>query len=77
MRVILGVVQGKRPARPLDVLSKARGLTDDVWDLIQACWSQDPAFRPTATQVVERVRALPNQPVDQRPLDGFNINFPS
>jgi len=75
--IILGVVQGKRPTRPLHDLSGKRGFSDEVWDLIEACWAQDPAQRPTAEQVVERIRALPNWQNDQRPLDGFNPNFPS
>jgi hypothetical protein len=72
MRVILGVVQGKRPTRPYDRLSWMRGLANDVWDLVEACWSRSPELRPTATQVAERVRAVPNHLVDKRPLDDYN-----
>lgn len=71
MRVILGLIQGMRPARPMDDSSRTRGLTDDVWHIIETCWTQDPAQRPTAEELVESLRILPNLPVDD-----FNINFP-
>jgi len=77
IRVILGVMRGKRPTRPSHDLSKTRGFSDEIWDLVQACWAHDPIQRPTAEQVVERIRALPNLKNDQRPLDGFTFNFPS
>jgi serine/threonine protein kinase len=77
IRVVLGVMQGRRPTRPLNDLSRTRGLNDEVWHLIMTCWIQDPIQRPSAKQVVEQLRSLPNQPVDQRPLDNINVNFPS
>jgi hypothetical protein len=75
MRVILGLIGGLRPIRPKDDSCKIRGLTDEVWNLIETCWTQDPTQRPTATQLVEHLRALPNQPVDERPVDNFSVNF--
>jgi hypothetical protein len=50
-----------------------RGLTDDVWNIVEACWIQDPTKRLTVEQVVERLGALPYQRLDQRPHDHFNI----
>lgn len=75
--IIYSVLEGKRPARPLHALSKTRGLSDEVWSIIETCWSQEPAQRPTAKQVVLQLQALPNLCVDARPPDDFGTNFPS
>lgn len=77
VQVILSVMRGKRPARPTHALSRTRGFSDELWDLIQMCWAQDPTQRPGAEDVVGRLRALPNLQNDQRPLNDFGINFPS
>jgi hypothetical protein len=77
VQVILGVMRGKRPTRPSGNLSRTRGFSDEAWNLVEACWAQEPTQRPTADQVVGRLRALPNWQDDQRPLDDFTINFPS
>ena len=75
--VLARVKKGQRPIRPTDELSKVRGLTDEVWDLVEICWSSDPTHRLTATDVVEQLLALPNQPMDRRPTDDFGADFPS
>lgn len=62
-------MEGKRPARPLHDLSRTRGLNDEVWSLVESCWAQNPAERPSADQVVKQLRSLPNRPSDQRPFD--------
>ena len=76
VRVMFGVMRGKRPTRPSHELSSNRGLSDEMWDVVETCWTQDPTQRLTAAQVVERLQALPNLPIDQRPLDDFSIKFP-
>ena len=76
-RIILSVMQGKRPSLPPPYPSKIRGLSDALWRLVTVCWSHNPLDRPTADHVVERLRALPNRPVDQRPVDDFTANFSS
>jgi hypothetical protein len=65
------VRNGKRPPRPDNDLSRARGLTDDVWHYIGTCWDLDPAKRPLANDIVKKLRALPNRPTDKRRLDDF------
>ncbi|KDQ17704.1 hypothetical protein BOTBODRAFT_580817 [Botryobasidium botryosum FD-172 SS1] len=45
------------PMRPLGEAVLARGLDDDMWELAQDCWSLDPALRPTATEVLQRLRS--------------------
>lgn len=78
IRVILSVMQGKRPRPPSHDSSKTRGLSDVVWQLIETCWGRDPIKRLTATQIIERLSALPNLPVDERPVNDFDdINLPS
>jgi hypothetical protein len=67
--------KGKRPSLPADDLSRRRGLTAEMEDLIQDCWTQDPTKRPSADTVVERLTLLPNRPVDQRPVDESGTSF--
>jgi 50S ribosome-binding GTPase len=71
--VIIPVIQGKRPNFPSGDLSRTRGLNTEVWDLIQVCWAQDPTQRPTVKQIVERLRSLSPQLVDNRPPDDFHF----
>lgn len=77
MQVLRRVLQGIRPTRPLYNISRDRGLTDDFWNLIQTCWAQDPAERPTATEVVRQLRSLPDRPQDTRSFDDLHISTPS
>ena len=73
---MLNVIKGDRPSVPPPYPSKTRGLCDAVWSLVVACWSQNPLDRPTTGHVVERLRALPDRPADQRPVDDFTVKFP-
>ncbi|KAJ3486030.1 hypothetical protein NLI96_g4520 [Meripilus lineatus] len=49
---IFGLVIDRRcrPDRPTP--SDTNGLTDDLWQLIELCWSHDPKKRPTGSEVV-------------------------
>ncbi|CAA7263884.1 unnamed protein product [Cyclocybe aegerita] len=42
-----------RPARPPCEL-----LTDEIWDLIQLCWRDEPAWRPEVTQISRKLRTV-------------------
>jgi Protein tyrosine and serine/threonine kinase len=66
---------GERPSLPADDLSRRRGLSAEMEDLIQDCWTQDPTKRPSADTVVERLQLLPNRPVDQRPVNETGTSF--
>lgn len=49
-KVSLKVLRGDRPARPQN--SDIRGLTDDVWGVVEKCWVKEPESRLRADQVV-------------------------
>ena len=66
---------GERPSLPADDLSRRRGLSAEVEDLIQDCWAQDPTKRPSADKIVERLNLLPNRQVDRRPLNEIGTSF--
>jgi hypothetical protein len=66
---------GERPSLPADDLSRHRGLSAEMEDLIQDCWAQDPVKRPSADQVVERLKLLPNRPADQRSVNEVGTSF--
>ena len=72
---MLRVQGGERPSFPSDNLSKRRGLTSGMEDLIRDCWAQDPTNRPSAERVAERLRVLCNQPTDETPLDKMAASF--
>src|ERR1700678_1072321 len=73
----LGLIlqKGKRPSLPADDLSRRRGLSAKMERLIQDCWTQNPTKRPSAEKVVERLKLLPNRPVDQRPVNEIGTSF--
>ncbi|KAF8600010.1 kinase-like protein [Ceratobasidium sp. AG-I] len=48
--VILALSKGKRPHRPKRILDQSRRGAP-FWDILQKCWSQSPADRPTANEV--------------------------
>ena len=57
--------KGDRPSLPEDELSRRRGLSPEMEDLIRDCWAQESKERPFADKVVERLQLLCNQLVDQ------------
>lgn len=62
---------GQRPDRPPHP-SLTWGLTDELWDIIQRCWAQNPEDRPPMAEVVteltgvQRLREMQPAP---RPID--------
>ena len=66
---------GERPSLPADDLSRRRGLSTEMEDLIQDCWTKDPTQRPSADEVVERLKLLPNRQVDRRPVNEIGTSF--
>lgn len=51
--VMRKVVDGERPERPRG--SEAVWFTDDLWKMLERCWSSQPKVRPTAEIVLERL----------------------
>ncbi|KAJ7575172.1 kinase-like domain-containing protein [Mycena floridula] len=56
------VSEGRRPSRPPDVFS------DELWDLVEKCWRQDPGHRPSATDVVNSLRPDDTIQTPEQPL---------
>ena len=54
--IILKIMDGERPTRPQE--AHELGLTDSMWGMTVRCWHQDPAQRPTMTEVIELLREL-------------------
>nr|KAJ3417961.1 hypothetical protein HK105_000548 [Polyrhizophydium stewartii] len=54
---LVKIKSGERPFRP-------HGLPEALWQIIEDCWQQDPAARPSFSQVVERLEKLPVVPLD-------------
>ena len=52
--IISMIMSGERPSRPQG--AQELGLVDSVWDMTLRCWQQDPASRPTITEVVGLLR---------------------
>jgi hypothetical protein len=74
---IIAVKQGRRPSPPTNKLSRRRGLSDEVWEVMEECWSHDPSGRPPASQIVDTLRSMLPPDIDQRPKDDFSWSFPS
>jgi len=49
----LAVIRGDRPPRPVHP-----AFTDELWELVQRCWSQNPQLRPNISEVVGVLRGL-------------------
>ncbi|KAG6910117.1 hypothetical protein DXG01_013171 [Tephrocybe rancida] len=61
--IMYKVLRGQRPSRPAaESLSwSVWGLTEGIWQLMEECWSADPANRPTIDMIIEELEiALPS-----------------
>jgi len=60
---------GMRPEWPHEATSQ--GLVDAIWEQVEACWSQEPGERPTASAVLQTLQKLrEEQPgVSQEPRE--------
>ncbi|KAJ1302565.1 hypothetical protein OPQ81_002882 [Rhizoctonia solani] len=51
------IISGVLPTRPVNEIKKGeRG--DKMWQLMLSCWDRDPTSRPTASQVLESLKAI-------------------
>jgi len=65
--------KGERLSLPTDDLSRRRGLSPEMEDVIRVCWSQEPSKRPSADELVTLLQVL--QPVDERPQNQIGTSF--
>ncbi|KDQ15851.1 hypothetical protein BOTBODRAFT_107971, partial [Botryobasidium botryosum FD-172 SS1] len=56
--VLMAVARGILPERPLGNDIVARGLNDAMWDLMTQCWDIDPTKRPSAENIVARLKSV-------------------
>jgi hypothetical protein len=51
------ITRGERPSRPpaSDPTFQQRGMTRDLWELMEDCWVSDPGERPTSQDIVHRL----------------------
>ena len=54
--VACAVLRGERPGKPLNALSL--GFTDMLWGLLQSCWEESAAVRPTARQLLDHLNMV-------------------
>ncbi|KAF9447999.1 kinase-like protein, partial [Macrolepiota fuliginosa MF-IS2] len=62
--VLYKVMRGIRPTRP--AYEMAPELTNDIWEIMQDCWSATSANRPTVDEVMDRLLVI--APFPSRPL---------
>jgi len=48
------ILRGDRPGKPVNASSL--GFTDTLWGLVQSCWNESAAARPTAQQLLDYLR---------------------
>ncbi|KAF8157141.1 kinase-like domain-containing protein [Crassisporium funariophilum] len=74
--VIFKVMSGDRPLRPSadSVSFEKYGLTVEIWDMMEECWSRVPEERPTIVEIVSRI---PQRKLDSRPLDTWEASSAS
>src|SRR5690348_10724477 len=58
---------GKRPPFPDNLCDICEG-AEDLIALIEQCWHQDPAYRPLARDLLDRVWMLPRPPFSKATL---------
>jgi hypothetical protein len=73
------VIRGERPFRPSDCKPwgyncKSLGLDDEMWALVEDCWNTNPDLRPTAREIVQRLRPLVKSHPVSNPMQpqGYN-----
>lgn len=60
-------VRDERPSRPPEPATD-QGLSDELWDLVQLCWSAEPHKRPSAGQVLISLQDVYRQHADSKVL---------
>ncbi|KAG6807084.1 hypothetical protein H0H92_008840 [Tricholoma furcatifolium] len=69
------IIQGLRPNQLNEPIHLKRGLTAEMWDLMQYCWAGQPAQRPKAVDIVAHLQpTIANK--DIRRDSGLTIRRP-
>ena len=50
------IIRGERPGRPQG--AEGAWFTDDIWEMLELCWSLQPKNRPTARAILERLERI-------------------
>lgn len=62
--MIYKVVGGIRPTKPSGELELE--LSDEIWEVMQSCWSGTPSERPTVEQLTDKLHNIPPNAVTAR-----------
>ncbi|KAJ7740618.1 kinase-like domain-containing protein [Mycena metata] len=73
--VVTAVLGGCRPLQP-DSCSGTPSL-DSLWKLLQDCWEEKPAMRPTAAQIVQRLMSPDIQATKMQSAPDWDESFTS
>ncbi|KAJ7591214.1 kinase-like domain-containing protein [Mycena floridula] len=56
--VVIRSSSGEKPPRPTEPRVLERGLNNELWALLNDCWSVEPSDRPSIKQVIQRLAVL-------------------
>ncbi|KAJ7740622.1 kinase-like domain-containing protein [Mycena metata] len=73
--VVKAVLQGRRPPQPPSC--SGTPALDGLWKLLQDCWEEQPAMRPTAAQVVQRLMSSEIQATKMQSAPDWDESFTS
>ncbi|KAG6848005.1 hypothetical protein H0H93_004234, partial [Arthromyces matolae] len=59
LHVVQRAMSGQHPGRPMGPIYADCGLTEDMWRLMERCWSQNPEQRPSASQIIQALPPVP------------------
>ena len=76
-QVINAIRRGKRPSRPSHDLCQTRGLSDEIWGLIETCWTGESSGRPTANRVMQQLHTLYNRPAHRQSRHTYSVTEPA
>ena len=53
LQIMLALATGGHPVKPL--YPESLGLSDELWELVQSCWSKSISVRPTAQELYDHL----------------------
>ena len=72
--VMMKIIEGERPERPQG--PEAAWFTDDLWGMLEQCWSPQPEARPTAEAILKHLErgSMTWQPLPPTADDDFQTD---